>query len=283
MGLLILRSIVAESSLTGLDWDGTAPGRRMLYWGTPFAIYDATYLFKVFQRDQVSNRADGNRYCTTFFWGNNGAFAWDGGSANTYYGAHPYPALGVGPPGGDLAWEISVAANDFVVKQDDVDPPPEVVYNQWYSQAFVASRESASLTHHKFYLALPSVATNATISHDVNDVGWADANPPSPAIVVGQAPDNGQGVSWGGYPGWEEQNAIIRGLQIYSAALTEAQIVARAALDTDAEVLALNTADGITSLWYLNMNPTPDDVTDKSGEGNNPAWEGAERPALYTA
>ena len=26
--------------------------------------------------------------------------------------------------------------------------------------------------------------------------------------------------------------------------------------------------------WYLNLNPTPGDVTDKSGNGHHPSWDG---------
>jgi hypothetical protein len=34
--------------------------------------------------------------------------------------------------------------------------------------------------------------------------------------------------------------------------------------------------------WYLNLNPTPTDISDKSGSNNHPVWEGADRPALWT-
>src|SRR2546425_8695598 len=60
----------------------------MLYWHNPFPIYDATYIFKVYPRKKTSGMY---RYYTTFFWGNDGAFSWDGGFPNTYYGGHPYP------------------------------------------------------------------------------------------------------------------------------------------------------------------------------------------------
>src|SRR5262249_25972048 len=72
----------------GLEFPGDGGRRRMLYWRNPFPIYDATYIFKVYPRKKTSGAY---RYYTTFFWGNNGTFVWDRGSANTYYGAHPYP------------------------------------------------------------------------------------------------------------------------------------------------------------------------------------------------
>lgn len=279
MGFLILRSSSSEA-ITGLDWDGTAPGRRMLYWHTPFAIYPATFLFKVYPRNQVSTRTDTSRYFTTFFWGNDGDFHWDTGGpgpmfdTNSYYGCHPYPTPN---PDGDGKWEISVYGEDKVTRDDA--SAPFVTFDQWYSQAFVASRTNSTDTNHKFYIDLPSVATSNTITRNITgDGNWADTDPPTPAIVVGQAPDNGTGKSWGGYDGWEEANEIIRGLQFYDSALTEQQILDRAACETNAEVLAL----GAPTPWYLNMNPSPDDVTDKSGSGHDGSWAGAERPTLWT-
>ena len=112
-------------------------------------------------------------------------------------------------------------------------------------------------------------------------MNWADVNPPTPAIVVGQAPDNGAGQSWGGYPGWEEFKGVIRGMQFYSYRLTDAQKGFVGSLQTDAEVLAACAANSMTIPWYLNMNPTPSDVTDKSGNGHHGAWHGTARPTLW--
>lgn len=266
-------SIGSAATLTGLDWDGTAPGRRMLYWSSPPAAYSMTYLFKVYQRNQVTNRADTSRYYTTFFHGNNGAFVWGGSYANSYYGCHPYP---IPEDAGDGKWEISVDAGDLTTRDDG--SAPYVVNNQWYSQAVIATNMGGSNRRIKFYIALPSVATVNTLTYNSSN-GYT--TPPTPAIMIGQAPDNGSGQSWGGYSGWEEQNAIIRGIQIYASALTEAQVLALSALDTDAAVLAYCATQSLTP-WYLNMNPTPTDVTDKSGSAHHGSWAGTFRPALYT-
>ena len=74
--------------------------------------------------------------------------------------------------------------------------------------------------------------------------------PPHPAIVMGQAPDacgpppGNCGASWGGYPGWEEFNGIIRGIQIYSNNLSLS--------DIQAEINApQSTVAGQNSIWYL--------------------------------
>jgi len=183
----------------GLEWPGDGAVRRMLYWHNPFPIYDATYIFKVYPRKKTTGD---NHYYTTFFWGNNGNFTWDTRDiANTYYGAHPYP---VPAPLGPGQWEISVNSNDFTTGT-------EVVWDRWYTQVFRAWRESPTTTWHEFYYDWPD--QTKVLRVPVNDPAWAAKNPPSPAIVMGQAP-NLNGVSWGGFSGWEEFNGIIRGIHI---------------------------------------------------------------------
>ena len=227
----------------------------MLFWRNPFPIYDATYVFRVYPRKKIVPPFP-NGYYTTFFWGNNGVFWWDNYSANTYYGAHPYP---MPPTDGPGQWEISVYGNDFVTGT-------EVAWNRWYTQAFRAWRESASITHHEFYWDLPD--TSKVIRHTITDANWANRNPPEPIIMVGQTADyNGQ--SWGGYAGWEEFNGIIRGIQIYSGLLSVSDILAEIAAPQSTET-------GRSLIWYLNLNPRPNDVADKKGTGtpHDPSWEG---------
>ena len=211
----------------------------MLYWHNPFPIYDATYIFKVYPREKTSEHGD-FLYYTTFFWGNDGRFDWDNGNANTYYGMHPYP---VPAPTGPGQWEISVNGNDFV-------SDTEVEWNRWHTQAIRVWRESSSITHHEFYWDWPD--RSKVIEETVDDPAWAKKNPPTPAIVIGQAPDfNGQ--SWGGYPGWEEFNGIIRGIQIYSGLLSLSDI--QAEID-----VPKSTTAGQNLIWYLNTDPRPGDV-----------------------
>ncbi len=45
---------------------------------------------------------------------------------------------------------------------------------------------------------------------------------------------------------------------------------------------ALSTVAGAANFRYLNVNPTPTDISDKSGRGHHPSWVGSERPALYS-
>lgn len=272
VGSVITAAAAQAQALTGLDWNGTGTARRMLYWLTPPAMYSMTYLFKVFQRQQVGTA---DRYYTTFFWGNNGPFGWGAGYDRSYYGAHPYP---VPAATGDGKWEISASAADFFTLDDATSP--YITMGAWFSQAFRATDSGGGVFEHKFWVNLPSTTTANTITQVPTG---AAVVPPTPAIVMGQAPDNGSGLSWGGYPRWEEQNAIIRGIQMHTSSLTQAQIVALSAIDTDAAVLAYCSANGIATPWFLNMNPTPTDVTDKSGNARHGSWAGAARPTLWTA
>jgi hypothetical protein len=243
----------------GLEWPGTGTVRRMLYWNHPFPIYDATYVFQVYPRAKQP-AGDGktypNGYYTTFFWGNDGPFAWDGGVANTYYGAHPYP---VPPPNGKGQWEISIASIDAVSGSN-------VRLDRWYTQAFRAWRESPTVTHHEFYYDLPD--TTKVIRVTIDSTHWATSDPPFPAIMIGQAPDV-NGASWGGYVGWEEFNGIIRGIQIYSGLLSLQEIQAEIGSPQ-------STATGQAKIWYLNLDPRPTDVSDKKigGVPHDPAWDG---------
>jgi hypothetical protein len=231
----------------------------MLYWSNPFPIYNATYIFRVLPRKKTVPPGK-TGYYTTFFWGNNGAFSWDGarGSefANTYYGAHPYP---IPEPNGPGQWEISVDGRDVVSGR-------EVEWDRWHTQAFRAWRESPSITRHEFYWDLPDATR--VLRATVDNPGWANRNPPRPAIMMGQTP-NLNGNSWGGWPGWEEFRGVIRGLQIYSGLLTPAEIQAELAAP-------MSTSNGRATIWYLNLDPRPTDVRDKKGAGspNDPLWDG---------
>lgn len=256
----------ASAAQYALEWDGTGSVRRALYWLNPFPIYDATYIFRVYPRVKTAPTGFPNNYWTTFFWGNDGTFTWDTGSTpNTYYGAHPYPGLGAGAPNGTQAWEISTNSSDIL---PDAPNNVEVTWNRWYTQAFRAWRESSTVTHHEFYYDWPD--TSKIITYTITSAGWAATNPPTPCITVGQAPDNGSGVSWGGYEGWEEFNGRIRGLQFYSSLLSLTDI-------TDEINLPQSSSAGNSSIWYLNLNPRPSDTTDKKvgGTPHNPSWHGS--------
>lgn len=265
----------APTAIYGLEWDGTGPVVRRLQWTSPetvapFPIYGntdgVTYIWKVFIRSKMDPSYQ-TGYYATFFWGNVGTFFWGPGATAgpAYYGAHPYPNPASPTwPWGPGEWEISINGGDYTTGT-------EVVWGQWYTQAFRAWRESASLTHHEFYWNLPSLTDK--LSQDVTGTTWAATNPPKPGIVMGQAPNNGS-ASWGGYAGYEELNGILRGIQIYDGLLNTTEILAEIASPK-------STTKGANSIWYLNVNPRPSDVTDKSGNGNHPAWATVDKAAEW--
>lgn len=221
----------------------------------PLAIYPATYIWRAYPRQQAG-------YYTAFFWGNDdgqnnlNTFLWtSNGGADSYYGAHPYPNP---PPGGTAHnWEISVVQADI--------QGAAVAYNRWYTQALRVWADSSGRKHHEFYWDLPNTGDSHRIVY-VADSSWGNVNPPVPALTWGDAP-------WA--PGNEVWNGVLRGIQIYSADLSVQDILA--------EVNApMSTSMGKSSIWYLNLNPTPSDISDKSGRGHHPQWVGSERPRLWT-
>lgn len=239
----------------GLDFPGSAATEKTIRFAfaDPLRIFPATYIWRVKPRQQSG-------YYTAFFWGNddgNGdlsTFLWDSGDADSYYGAHPYPTE---PPDGELhAWEIAVERED----------PTNgiVVYDRWYTQALRVWSDERGRKHHEFFWDWP----NTDESHLVRRVSpsdWGNKMPPSPTLTWGDAP-------WA--PSNEIWNGVIRGIQIYSTNLSLDDI--QAEIDEP-----LSTAAGEINIWYMNVNPQPDDILDKSGSDNNPAWIGSERPALW--
>jgi hypothetical protein len=212
----------------------------------------ATYIWRI-------NPVQQTGYYTTFFWGEgDGSFTGNTG----YYGAHPYPQ---GSSSGVVHnWEVSTEGNDFVV--DDNAHDTTVVKDVWYTQALKAEIVSGGVLTTKFYWDLPD--TTKVITRTSTNGAPAALNSPE--------------LTWGGNA-WASGNeclsGTLRGIQAYSAALSLANILTEAANHT---VNTPQTVSGISNIWYMNQNPTPADVSDKSGAGHNPTWANANRPTLYS-
>jgi hypothetical protein len=234
---------------SGLDFQGSAAtaGTVRFRFTNPLPIYPATYIWRVRPRQQ-------NGYYTAFFWGNDGAFLWGPTAPDSYYGAHPYP--NPAPDGAAHNWEIAVGGGDYL-------SPEPVVYDVWYTQALRVWSDGTG-KHHEFYWDLPD--TSRVVSRD-EPATYGEIPPPNPALTFGDAPWNESD---------EIMNGVLRGIQIYSALLSVA--------DIQAEVAApRSTPTGNANIWYLNLDPTPADISDKSGLDHHPQWVGAGRPLLYTA
>ena len=254
------------ATVTGLDFPGSAAVTTTMRFkfenpqnnGLPiYGVGGAgvTYIWRAYPRQQAG-------YYTAFFWGNDDGkgtladtFMWENGAADTYYGAHPYPDP---PPDGNAhQWEISIEQSDFL--------NGVVFYDRWYTQVLRVWADGNG-KHHEFYWDWPNTDANHLVTRD-SPASWGNVNPPSPALTWGDAPWN---------PGKEVWNGILSGIQIYSVNLSLADILN--------EVTApLSTSAGAGNIWYLNLNPAPDDISDKSGNGHHPVWVGGERPTMYIA
>ena len=246
-------TVTGGAAQAGLDFQGneSTTGTTRFRFRNPLAIYPATYVWKFYPRQQDS-------YYTTFFWGNDdgannlSTFLWDNGNSNSFYGAHPYPDY---PNRSVHHWEIATdRSGDYVSNE-------VVAYNRWYTQALIAWSDGAG-KHTVFYWDLPD--TSKVITH-VAPSSYGNVNPPQPALTFGDAPWN---------PSQEIMNGVIRNIQIYSAQLSVSDVIKEVGTP-------LSTATGTSNIWYMNLNPTPTDISDKSGAGHNPQWVGSERPKLW--
>ncbi len=180
-------------------------------------------------------------YYTAFFWGNGGEFYPD----NTYYGFHPYPDW---DSVSRHFWEIAAPPGKDIVSSDDV------IYDRWYLQVVVCS-EVDGVRVEEFYWDWPD--TTKVLRHE----SASFPEPPDPVLVVGDAPWN---------PGKEVWNGVLRGFQFYDAALSMDELQREIAMPGSAR-----------TPWYLNVNPTPSDIADKSLSGNDPVWMSPSRPSLW--
>jgi len=270
--LMISGSGAFASTITGLNFPGSKGTSVRFRFLNPLAIYPATYIWRARPRAQPADWPTTSQYFyTTFFWSNdvagsgvgptdgsinNSLFLWDGGSANTYYGAHPYPQGtpdGGNPPNfgapftaSTVKWEIATDGFDWTSAQS-------VVFDQWYTQAFVAWADENGFKHTAFYWDLSD--PTKVITH-TSYPSYGNKIPPVPALTFGDAP-------W--HQGWEVYDGVLRGFRIYSTNLSLSDIQSEA--DSP-----LSTAAGKANIWYMNMNPTPNDILDKSGAGHNPTW-----------
>lgn len=192
-------------------------------------------------------------YYTTFFYART-----DGTFADNYFGCHPYPRGGASGTVHD--WEISIDGRDVL---GDI-----VTKGQWYRQAATADNvASAGVVNFYYDLATGlGEVISETLTTALVTPGTA------PGIVWGDAP-------WA--PNTERLSGYLRGMQVYNAVLSTTHIASLSVLQTDSAILDYCTSNSITSLWYLNKNPTPDDITDKSGAGHNPTWLNSNRPTLW--
>ena len=215
-----------------------------------------TYIWKHRPRQQSG-------YYVTFFWSHNGLF-----DPSAFYGAHPYP----GPPGGSNAtthhWEIAGMGGPYDWVNTRAGGPHVVVKDVWYTQALRVIRNPDGTKTARFYINLPSLAPQDIIEVTAQ-ASWGETMPSSPALTFGDAP-------WYYQYQHERLSGVLRGIKIFNKALSEADLMNEAAADS------LVTTEGQANVWYMNINPTPSDISDKSGRGHNPVWGSSLRPSLWS-
>jgi hypothetical protein len=197
-------------------------------------------------------------YYALFWWSNNGAFTWDGGSSNTYAGCHPYPKNASGSDT-DHWWELAGMEGGTDSINTLSGSPKTVVKGTKFVQAY--TNEGTGTRVGRFYLALPSVANGDIIEHTA-PAGFGNSNPPSPAFTIGDSP-------W--VPGQERASCDLARVKIFAPKLTQADILSEAA-----DMSRLVTANGTSQIWYGKNNwDSVDDLTCDYGTGRTFAWADA--------
>jgi hypothetical protein len=239
-------------ALTGLNFPSngsTSSDVRFRFTGANLQpMYPATYIWRVNLRQQAG-------YYTTFFWGPDGPF-----TGTSYYGAHPYPDGEPKPSSTAHKWELSILGSDYV--NDANGHSTQLGYGVWRTQA-LRVYDDGSAKQHEFYWDLPDTSKVIRVT---TYRGYGSTAPANPALTFGDAP-------WA--IGTERLSGVLRGIQLYSSALPLNDIAAEVNNP-------LSTSAGSGSIWYLNLNPTPSDISDKSGKGHHPSWATSARPGLWT-
>lgn len=215
--------------------------------------------------------------------------SWDSGAYTVIFTGHPCDGtkdstgqrlVGTGSSGSVHYEEIAglLAAADFIASPASPGPQSTflLVDNTWRNQCAVIA-PNGSNTEHTYY---PDLANRPTefIKQSVVTASIASGGA-SPKGYLGAHDWTATGSS-----NEECPSGVYRGYAAWVPALTNAtHIAALSKLETDAEVRDYCAANGLTQPKYLCMNPTPSDVTDKSGNGNNPTWDNARRPTLWSS
>lgn len=219
-------------------------------------------------------------YYATWWHAPTGSFGGTG-SYNYYFGTHPLPtddcsvnangSLATGNSSSSThCFEIGAEGYDWGRLDNTAGSGYSVTKDVWYVQARRSHLATSGPCNGQYELAF-----------------WPDlANNPSNVILHCQASVTDAGATESFYAGGSEWSASggansetlagkMRGIQLYSVALSDADIATEAANQYSNTPV---TSAGQANVWYMNQDPTVADVTDKSGAGHNPSWANANRP-----
>lgn len=218
------------------------------------------------------------------------AWAWDSWGDNTWHsseyelGSHPFPCdgtfdgngaalVGTAPTGTVHYSEQASAGADFIATPGG----SSYLVNKgvWLRQGFtdeIVNISGTDYARRSFYVDLSDASKVIVRTRALSLI----TGPTTPVFSWGSSPWRDSGGGGAGITD-EASSGIYRKLYINSTKLSTANVAAILACESDAAVAAL----GIGNAWYQNINPTPTDITDKSGAGHNPSWANSNRPALY--
>lgn len=249
----------AAGSNIGLDWTGSAYLQRQPH----------TVVWKYRPRQQTGYYA--------VFWHVRSDDTW--GASQYEFGTHPYPASngnvsgtgqaqsGTGGSGTVHYWEIAGLAGGDFLSSAGGSGGTLVTKDVWYSQARQTEIIGGTTVRHRFWLDLdnnPSLVIEQDVA--LSSLG----SPPSMKLRLGASPWTASGSANG-----ETVSGVVRHVMMYDAALSISEIQAKLARGSDDSVASDSRC------WYSNRNPTPDDVSDKSGAGHSPSWANSNRPTLW--
>lgn len=244
----------AANSDIGIDWTSTAMLPRFSH----TAIWRANYT------DQAGYYA--------VFWHCLSSNAWGTGSSRWEFGTHPHPTDGNhdenGYSTGGSGSSGTVHYHEIANGSDKISDGGSglvTVKGSWLLQARTCEQVASDYVH-KFY---PDIEGNSSFVITWTEPVASVASDPGVKFRLGCSPWTESGGT-----NSETPSGIIRFLLQYDRALSLAEIQTKGARTTD------DTSD--PDVWYSNINPTPSDVSDKSGQGHDPSWANARRPTLWT-
>ena len=211
----------------------------------------ATWVFNTF-----FNQQDG--YYTTVFYDR---ADWNGDYSvtlahNGYVGTHPYPSPSGGTSNPNHNFEVSAEGTDYQTDANGHDTT--LVTGQWYRQA-VRVTIVGGLPYVEFFWNI-AAGMDYVIQYPFQNPSSGFTNPGMCFLATGwTSPEFFQTI--------ETMDGILRNLQLYPSALTNTQIQSASACNYDSQIGALGLG-----AWYYNANLKPTDISDKSGNGHNPAW-----------
>jgi hypothetical protein len=193
---------------------------------------------------------------------------------NLAYDANGQATGGTGSSGTTHAPEIAgLGSKDYIHTPTGSSGTAAASYKGTRRKAAVIIEDVGSNIRHTFYYNLPSTTEKIVI--DFSESTLDSYSVPDALFRIGSSPWTDDTPFSGRNE--ETANGLIRFVKVFSAALSESDMLTEAATESNTPA----TSAGVANVYYTNINPTVSDISDKSGEGNDPGWANAQRPTLW--